>query len=145
MDVADLLRSKGQGVTTIRPDETIRVALDVLAEKGFGALVVSTEGETVDGILSERDIVRHLSRSGASLLDASVSSIATTEVSTCVPTDSVDELMAQMTSGRFRHVPVISNGRLAGVVSIGDVVKSRVAELEDSNQQLNSYITGFAR
>lgn len=145
MDVAALLRSKGSEVITIRPDATVAEAVSLLEEKNFGALVVSADGTSVAGIVSERDIVRHLARQGAGLLDTSVSTIATAKVTTCEPSDSVEGLMSLMTSGRFRHVPVVEDGNLAGVVSIGDVVKTHVAVLEDQNQQLNSYITGFAR
>lgn len=145
MDVAALLRSKGNEVVSVRPDDTVAAAVRLLREKNFGALVVSADGSTVDGIVSERDIVRHLDSSGGALLDDTVSSIATRTVTTCSPSDSVDSLMSLMTEGRFRHVPVVEEGQLVGVVSIGDVVKNRVAHLEDTNQQLNSYITGFPR
>lgn len=145
MDVAAVLKSKGHDVISVRPDDTIAAAVKLLDEKNFGALVVSADGVTIDGIISERDIVRHLNRSGPSLLEAEVSTIATSNVTTCTPTDSVDSLMSTMTAGRFRHVPVVDDGRLTGVISIGDVVNCRVAELEDTNQQLNSYITGFQR
>ena len=145
MDVAALLRSKGSEVVSVRPDDTIASAVSLLGEKNFGALVVSADGTRVDGIVSERDIVRHLNTRGADLLGDPVSSIATSTVTTCGPDDSVDGLMSTMTAGRFRHVPVVDDGGLAGVISIGDVVKHRVAQLEDANQQLNSYITGFQR
>lgn len=145
MDVAGLLRSKGNEVVSVRPDDTIATAVRILGEKNFGALVVSADGASVDGIVSERDIVRHLDKVGAELLDKSVSTISTKTVTTCDPGDSVDGLMALMTEGRFRHVPVVDDGRLVGVISIGDVVKTHVAHLEDANQQLNSYITGFQR
>lgn len=145
MDVAALLKSKGTEVVSVRPDDTVAAAVRLLREKNFGALVVSADGSTVDGIVSERDIVRHLDSSGEALLDDTVSNIATRTVTTCSPSDSVDSLMSLMTEGRFRHVPVVEDGQLVGVVSIGDVVKNRVAHLEDTNQQLNSYITGFPR
>lgn len=145
MDVESLLRSKGQEVASVRPDQTVKEAVELLGEKNYGALVVSGDGSTVDGIISERDVVRHLAQSGPLLLDDLVSTIATPEVSTCSLTDTVDSLMVLMTSGRFRHVPVVESGKLVGVVSIGDVVKNRVAELEAENEQLNSYITGIPR
>lgn len=145
MDVAGLLKAKGNDVVSVRPGDTVAAAVSLLNEKNFGALVVSSDGMTVDGILSERDIVRHLHVRGGALLDDAVSTIATTTVTTCDPADSVDDLMAMMTQGRFRHVPVVEGGRLVGVVSIGDVVKSTVAHLEDANQQLNSYISGVHR
>lgn len=145
MDVAALLRSKGSEVVSVRPDATVAAAITLLGEKNFGALVVSADGSSVDGIISERDIVRHLDKQGGDLLEQPVSSIATANVTTCAPGDPVDGLMSIMTAGRFRHVPVVDDGRLAGVISIGDVVKLRVAQLEDANQQLNSYITGFQR
>ncbi len=145
MDVETLLRSKGQEVASVRPDQTVADAVVMLTEKNFGALVVSSDGQSVDGIVSERDIVRTLAQRGPDLLEDSVASIATSEVSTCSLTDTVDALMSQMTSGRFRHVPVVEDGRLVGVVSIGDVVKHRVAELEETNEQLNSFISGVPR
>lgn len=145
MDVAALLKSKGNDVVTVRPGDTISSAVSLLREKNFGALVVSSDGTTVDGILSERDIVRHLDKRGGALLDDSVSSIATSAVTTCGASDSVDSLMSTMTEGRFRHIPVVEDGLLIGVISIGDVVRATVAHLEDTNQQLNSYITGFQR
>lgn len=143
MDVASLLKSKGTEVISVKPDDTIASAVSLLKEKNFGALVVSSDGTAVDGIVSERDIVRHLDMRGGALLEDSVSSIATSTVTTCGTADSVDSLMSMMTEGRFRHIPVVDDGRLVGVVSIGDVVRATVAHLEATNQQLNSYITGF--
>lgn len=142
MDVAALLQSKGNDVVTVAPDRLVGEAVTLMETHNVGALVVSADGGSIDGILSERDVVRHLSRRGAELLEQMVSSIATAEVSTCEPGDSVDQLMATMTTGRFRHIPVVVDGQLAGLVSIGDVVKNRVAELELANNQLETYITG---
>ena len=145
MTVAAILQEKGTAVTTIEPGRTVAEALSVLDTHALGALVLSTDGRTVAGIVSERDVVRHLHRAGVGVLEAPVASIATAEVQTCRPDDSVDEIMALMTAGRFRHVPVVVEGELAGLVSIGDVVKRRLAELEIANNQLESYISGVPR
>ena len=117
----------------------------MLDQHNLGALVVSPDGSSVAGIVSERDIVRQLARRGTESLEEPISSIATSTVQTCTPQDSIDEIMATMTMGRFRHIPVIADGRLAGLISIGDVVKHRVAELELANSQLESYVAGVPR
>jgi CBS domain-containing protein len=142
MTVAEVLRQKGTEVTTIEPSRPVSDALTMLDSHNVGALVVSPDGRVVVGIVSERDVVRHLSRSGVAILDAAVSSIATTAGRTCTPNDSMDDIMAVMTDGRFRHVPVVVHGELAGLISIGDVVKRRLAELERANNQLESFIRG---
>lgn len=145
MDVASVLRSKGSNVVTIDPDRTVTEALSMLELHNLGALVVSRDGTSIAGIVSERDIVRRLARAGTSSLQESISSVATTTVHTCAPEDSIDQIMAVMTDGRFRHIPVVAAGQLTGLISIGDVVKHRVAELELANNQLESYITGVPR
>jgi len=142
MRINDVLAGKGsRDVLTIRPDSTVRELVGLLADRNFGALVVSHDGSTVDGIVSERDVVRRLNR-GADMLDSPVSEIMSSEVRTCDGHDTVDEVMALMTAGRFRHVPVVKDGKLAGIVSIGDVVKSRMSELEFERDQLDSYVHG---
>jgi CBS domain-containing protein len=141
MRVSDLLRTKGQSVATIAPDATVSTAVDELRQHGVGALVVSADGITIDGIVSERDVVRHLASVGASVVDQSVRSIMTAEVSTCGRGDGLDALMEQMTDRRIRHLPVVSDGRLDGIISIGDVVKARLAELETEKQHLSDYIS----
>lgn len=140
MRISDILRNKGDDVATVRPGDTVARFVDRLAELRIGALVVSSDGQRVEGIVSERDVVRGLHASGASLLDRPVSSIMTAEVHTCEPSTSVDDLMRLMTDQRIRHVPVVRDGRLAGIVSIGDVVKRRLDELQDERDQLVGYI-----
>lgn len=145
MDVRSVLRKKGSEVFTIEPDRTVTEALEMLDLHNLGALVVSSDGTSVEAIVSERDIVRQLARTGTQSLEEPISSIATTIVQTCTPQDSIDEIMATMTSGRFRHIPVVTDGRLAGLISIGDVVEHRVAELELAKSQLESYVQGVPR
>ena len=143
MLISDVLRSKSSGssVTTVGPDETVRSLLATLAEHNFGALVVSTDGETITGIVSERDIVRRLHEHGTRLLDESVASIMTVDVYTCRSTEDVAHIRKTMTEHRIRHLPVVDDGRLVGLVSIGDVVKSTISELESEKEQLVGYIT----
>lgn len=141
MRISDVLRGKGSAVATVPPDATVGRLIEELARHNVGALVV-VKAEAVVGIVSERDIVRRLNERGVGLLDAKVSEIMTTSVVTCEPTDLVDSLAAVMTERRIRHMPVLADGRLAGIVSIGDVVKSRITELETDREQLASYIAG---
>jgi CBS domain-containing protein len=142
MRISDILRSKGAGVVTIGPEDSVRSLVAALAEHNLGALVVTTDGATVAGIVSERDIARGL-QAGPDLLDAPVSQIMTTEVHTRNPDDSIEDLMLLMTERRIRHVPVVAgNGALVGIVSIGDVVKGRIGQLEFEKQQLEGYIAG---
>src|SRR5918912_2020997 len=137
MRIADVLRNKGASVATITPETSVSGLLTELAVHNIGAMVVVSPDGVV-GIVSERDVVRKLHERGAELLKQPVSEIMTTFVATCTPTDSVDSLSALMTKNRVRHVPVIDNGRLAGIVSIGDVVKTRMEELEAEQQQLQA-------
>lgn len=142
MQVSQLLRRKGTAVATIAPTASVSAVLESLASNGIGALVVSADGRSVDGIVSERDIVRRLASDGAAVLDQPAGDIMTSSVRTCAPDASVDELMSLMTEGRFRHVPVTEDGALVGIVSIGDIVNARVRELETETEQLTSYISG---
>jgi len=144
MNVETILRNKGNRVATIRPDALIEEAVDRLRQMGIGALIVSVDGETVDGIVSERDVVIALADVGANLLSRSVSEIMTAKVVTCAPSDSVAELMAEMTTRRIRHFPVVQDGRLCGIVSIGDLVKNRLDEIESEASSLRSFIAGNA-
>ena len=144
MNVHTILRGKGKAVVTIHPDATIERAVAVLRLRGIGALVVSDDGEKVAGILSERDIVEAIGRYGSELLSVSVSEVMTCPVVTCEPDDSVAELMAEMTNRRIRHFPVIEDGRLIGIVSIGDLVKSRLDEIEFEAHSMRSFIAGAA-
>jgi len=140
--IADVLRRKGDVVATIAPEELVTVLLDRLAEHRIGALVVSSDGTTVEGIVSERDVVRRLQRDGVATLTLQVQEIMTREVHTCRPGDGIEDLMRVMTERRIRHVPVVVDGRLKGIVSIGDVVKHRIDELQVDRDQLTAYITG---
>lgn len=142
MNVETILRNKGSWVATIRPDATIEEAVEVLRRERIGALVVSDDGDSVDGVLSERDIVNALARDGADLLERTVDEVMTRSVVTCEPNDSVGELMAEMTNRRIRHLPVLKDGRLYGIVSIGDVVKNRLDEVEFEANSLRSFIAG---
>ncbi len=139
--VADLIRRKGSSVASAPPDTTVAALLDLLAEPGIGAVVVSTDGSTVAGIVSERDVVRALRTAGPALLDAPITEVMTADVVVSAPGDTVENLMRLMTERRIRHVPVVAaGGRMAGIISIGDVVKSRIDELEADRDQLIDYI-----
>ncbi|WP_029430989.1 CBS domain-containing protein [Blastococcus sp. URHD0036] len=140
MQIAQLLRRKGQEVATIDREATVAAVLALLAEKGIGALVVSPDGRTIEGIVTERDVVRALPERGAALLEEPVSAVMTPDVRTCVATASVHDLARTMTDHRIRHVPVVEDGRMIGIVSIGDVVKARLDELEQERAQLVDYI-----
>ena len=140
MRIADVLRGKGGAVVTINADATVADLLAGLAEHNIGAMVV-TAPEGVTGIVSERDVVRQLHHNGAAVLSRPVEDIMTAVVSTCTKEDTVDSLTLLMTENRVRHVPVLENGELIGIVSIGDVVKTRMQELESEHEQLQSYIT----
>lgn len=141
MQIADLLRHKGSTVYTIGPDKAITELLAQLAEHKIGAVVVM-DGETILGIVSERDIVRHLHAQGTAVLQAKVADLMTTDLITCEPGDTVDSIGGRMTEERIRHMPVVANGTLAGIVTIGDVVAARIRQLEHDRVQLESYITG---
>jgi CBS domain-containing protein len=142
MNVETILRSKGSGVATIRPDETLGAAVRELISRNIGALVVSEDGQSVDGIVSERDIVHGLAEHGVALLSLNIAEMMTRRVATCRLSDSVDQLMAEMTNRRIRHFPVVEDGRLRGIVSIGDVVKNRLDEVEYEARSLRSFIAG---
>ena len=141
MRITDVLRRKGDLVVTIAPDESVRSLLEALAQHKVGALVVSSRAGVVDGIVSERDVVRRLHSDGAGVLDVPVSAIMTTALHTAKPEDSLDDLMVMMTEKRVRHIPVLVDDRLVGIVSIGDVVKHRIEELQSERDQLTAYIT----
>jgi CBS domain-containing protein len=144
MDVNTILRNKGRSVAMIHSGATIERAVSLLRTRGIGALVVSDDGERVDGIISERDIVEALAQHGAELLTLPVDEVMTRPVLTCSPDDSVADLMAEMTNRRIRHFPVMRNGRLCGIVSIGDLVKSRLDEIEFEADSMRSFIAGAA-
>lgn len=130
MKVEAILKVKGRQVETIEPDERMSTAVHRLATLGIGALVVTRDGDHVEGIVAEREVVRGLSRNGAAMLDMHVSALMNRAVPVCSPEDSVKHVMAEMTRTRNRHLPVVVGGRLAGLVSLGDVVKNRVEEME---------------
>lgn len=142
MRISEILRKKGTDVVTIAPEIPVRELLAVLAERNVGAVVVSADGVALDGIVSERDIVRRLHAVGAGLLDRPVAEIMTTVVHTCSPDDRVETLRSTMTDHRIRHLPVLRDGRMAGIVSIGDVVKSAISELETEREHLEQYLLG---
>lgn len=142
MRVRDVLTAKGSNaVFTISPDATVNELLDVLAEHNIGALVVSSDGRSMAGIVSERDVVRKL-RGMESPRTATVAQIMTTDVQVCTPEDSFGSLMTTMTERRVRHIPVIENEEVVGVLSIGDAVKFRMDQLEFERDQLTSYVQG---
>lgn len=140
MRIADVLRNKGAAVATITPETSVSGLLNELAVNNIGAMVVVSHDGLV-GIVSERDVVRKLHEHGADLLRLPVSEIMTTFVATCAPGDTVDHLTAMMTTKRVRHIPVLDNDRLVGIVSIGDIVKQRMEELETEQRALQDYIT----
>ncbi len=142
MDVAAILKSKGKNVVTARPDAKIAEITRILKDERIGAVVVSEDNIEVQGIISERDIVRGLADHGLDLLDMRVDKLMTREVFTCAPTDRTSQLMAKITERRIRHLPVIDSGVLCGIVSIGDVVKVRLDEIESEANALRDYISG---
>jgi len=143
MNVQSILAAKGAEVATITPDATLSQAVASLRSHGIGALVVSANGTSLDGILSERDVVRSVADNGDDSLGLTVDSAMSSNVITCQPADTIDKLMAMMTERRIRHLPVLeSDGIITGIISIGDVVKYRLVELESENSHLHSYIDG---
>lgn len=140
MRINDVLKGKpSHDVITIAPDASVRELVELLTTHNVGALIVSVDGESVDGIVSERDVVRRL-HDRSDVLDILVSEIMTTTVRTCEGEEPLTELMQVMTEHRIRHVPVLSGGKLTGIISIGDVVKHRIGELEFERDQLDSYV-----
>jgi CBS domain-containing protein len=141
MTVARILAEKGRDVFTTQPHRTLKEVIDLLAEKGVGAVVVADASMSVLGILSERDVVRVIARYGAAALEDPVSRHMTPKVTTITRDSTIDHIMETMTEGRFRHLPVVEDGRLIGIVSIGDVVKRHVSALDSERQALREYIT----
>lgn len=142
MSVGDILNTKGTVVETIASSSSIADAVAQLREKRLGALVVCDQVRTIAGILSERDVIRGLAEHGDAVMQMTVADLMTTPVSTCAPADSVASVMQSMTDGRFRHQPVLVDGQLAGIISIGDVVKRRLAEMEHEADAMREYIAG---
>lgn len=141
MTVSAILKSKGDRVATTRPDAAVETVVRRLRIEGIGALVVSADGRRVAGVVSERDIVRGLAEHGSDLLSMPVSAVMAVDVVLCAPETTVKQVMAHMTHSRMRHVPVTEDGRLTGIVSIGDVVKHRLDEMETEVRHLRDYIT----
>lgn len=142
MRIHDILSNKGFDVIHIDPDASVQELVALLQEHNLGAVVVSGDGRTIDGIVSERDVIRRLAQ-GPEFLSSAVSSIMTATVHTCTLEDSVQDLMAAMTDRRVRHLPVVNRqGELTGIVSIGDLVKSQIAQLEFERDQLEGYVSG---
>ena len=140
MNIGDVLKAKASAtVVTIGPDAGVRDLISLLAEHNVGALIVSGDGTSVDGIVSERDDVRHLHHDGT-VVNNTVGAIMTAVVETCAPDSDLDALMKTMTDRRIRHVPVVDEGRLVGIISIGDVVKHKIGQLEFERDQLDSYV-----
>ena len=142
MLMSQILKRKGSDVATVAPGATISEVIAALADHGVGALVVSTTGKTIEGIISERDVVRGLAVDGVATIDKTAADLMTADVVCCSPDATTEQLMAEMTRRRIRHVPVTEDGILVGIVSIGDVVNARVGELEVETQQLTNYISG---
>jgi CBS domain-containing protein len=140
MRISDVIRRKGNLVVTVRSDATVLRLLEILEQHHIGAVVVSDDGSTVSGIVSERDVVRHLYTDGVGVLDQSVATIMTSDVQTCTPDDLIEDLGRTMTERRIRHVPVVVDGRVVAIVSIGDIVKWRMDELQTERDHLVGYI-----
>lgn len=137
-----ILERKGGDVVTVPGSASLHDAAKTLSDHNIGALVVSPDGETVRGMLSERDLAREIARSGVAALSKRVADVMSTDVTTCTPQSTIEDLMATMTHRRIRHVPVVADGRLCGIVSIGDVVRTRLDELELQAKALEQYVTG---
>ena len=143
MNVAHIMKLKGSSkVVTIPPESSVASAAAILAEKRFGALVVSVNGTDIAGILSERDIVRALAREAGGCLTMPVSKLMTEEVETCAPAETANSVLERMTEGRFRHMPVTEDGIMVGLLSIGDVVKARMTEIEQENAAMAGMLSG---
>ena len=142
MKIESILAAKGRETSTIAPETKVAEAVREMREKGFGALVVSRDGARIEGIVSERGVMHAIADAGPSTLDKTVGEIMTAEVFTCEPKDPINSVMAMMTDRRIRHIPVVEDGRLCGLVSIGDVVKYRLDEIQSEAQSLREYISG---
>lgn len=143
ISVSQILRSKGAGgVVTVKPGSTVAAAAELLSSMRIGAVIVSPDGERVEGILSERDIVRELGKRGGAILSDRVEQLMTQNLVTCAPDDRADTVLERMTEGRFRHMPVVVGGQMVGLISIGDVVKARLAELAMEKEALTGMIMG---
>jgi CBS domain-containing protein len=142
--ISDVLKNKSTGVTTVDPSATVQDLVALLAERNIGAVIVSSDGRTPAGMVSERDVVRQLNRQEGQLLGRTVGEIMTAEVVVCSPEEKVESVLQLMTERRFRHVPVMDEAKLVGIVSIGDLVKSQIDQLRLERDQLTNYISGYA-
>jgi CBS domain-containing protein len=140
MNVKNILSQKGADVLTLEPTATLADAMDILAKRRIGALVITGADHRIVGILSERDVVRAIAERGTDILQSTVAETMTRKVVTCTQNETIAEIMGRMTAGKFRHVPVVEQGRLIGIVSIGDIVKARLEELEQEHDALRDYI-----
>ena len=141
MDVAAILKDKGRDVTTAQPTATVREIVEVLNREQIGVVVICGKNGALAGIVSERDVMRGLAEHGEAFLDSAAKDVMTQDVRTCSPADSVRNIMAAMTEHRIRHIPVVDGGALCGIVSIGDVVKRRLDEIESEAEALREYVT----
>jgi CBS domain-containing protein len=140
MNVKNILSQKGADVLTLEPTATLADAMDILAKRRIGALVITGADHRIVGILSERDVVRAIAERGTDILQSTVAETMTRKVVSCGQNETIAEIMGRMTAGKFRHVPVVEQGRLIGIVSIGDIVKARLEELEQEHDALRDYI-----
>ena len=144
MLVSQILKSKSDdGVVTLPPDSTVAHIAEVLSSRRIGSIVISRDGKKVDGIVSERDVVRELGKRGSACLSDTAESLMTARVATCARGDKADDVLQRMTDGRFRHLPVVEGGHMIGLISIGDVVKARLLELGAEKEALEGMIKGF--
>lgn len=142
LTISVILERKGGSVVTIRPDAMLLSAAETLSKHNIGALIVSSDGQSVEGIVSERDLVRDLARLGTGAVKRTVSDVMSRDVTTCEPSATIDDIMATMTERHIRHVPILEDDHLVGIVSIGDVVKMRLDALEVEKESLEQYVTG---
>ena len=143
MLVQQILASKGdQNVITVAPGSTVQEVAELLSSKRIGAVIVSADGKTAKGIVSERDIVRELGKRGSACLGDKVESLMTAKIVSCTRAEGTDAVLGRMTDGRFRHMPVIEDGKMVGLISIGDVVKARIGEIEAEAEHIKAYIAG---
>ncbi len=140
MNVASLLKAKGRAVATAGPETTLLEISSQLAQKRIGAIVIIDGSESVMGIISERDLVKSIADGGAQMLERKASEAMTSDVTSCSEKDTMEDLMGIMTKGRFRHVPVVESGKLVGIISIGDVVKNHIAEVEMEVSAMRDYL-----
>ncbi len=140
MLVADILKTKGNAIETVKMEQSLRITTQTLASRNIGALVVTNGEGGLCGIISERDIIRAIAENGAAAMESNVKAFMTANVVTCTAADTIVEVMGRMTQGRFRHMPIVDGDQLVGIISIGDVVKHRIAETEFEVEAMRGYI-----